>query len=116
MRVPGGVKHARRRRKILDLTKGFKGKRKNCYRIAKQSLLKALRHHYVSRKLRKRTMRRLWIVRIGAAVRPYGFNYSRFMGALRRAGVGLNRKVLAELALRDPEAFAKVVEVAKSTP
>ncbi len=116
MRVPGGVKHARRRRKILDLTKGFKGKRKNCYRIAKQSLLKALRHHYVSRKLRKRTMRRLWIVRIGAAVRPYGFNYSRFMGALRRAGVGLNRKVLSELALRDPEAFAKVVEVAKSAP
>lgn len=115
MRVPGGVKHARRRRKILDMTKGYKGKRKNCYRIAKQSLLKALHHHYVSRKLRKRDFRRLWIIRIGAAVRPYGFNYSRFMGALRKAGVGLNRKVLAELAIRDPQAFEKVVEVAKST-
>ncbi|MBC7221735.1 50S ribosomal protein L20 [Candidatus Bipolaricaulota bacterium] len=114
MRVPGGVKHARKRRKVLDMTKGYKGKRKNCYRIAKQSLLKALRHHFVSRKLRKREFRRLWIIRIGAAVRPYGFNYSRFMGALRRAGVGLNRKVLAELAIRDPQAFEKVVEVAKS--
>jgi large subunit ribosomal protein L20 len=96
------------------MTKGYKGKRRNCYRIAKQSLLKALRHHFVSRKLRKREMRRLWIVRIGAAVRPYGFNYSRFIGALRKAGVGLNRKVLSELALRDPEAFARVVEEAKS--
>lgn len=114
MRVPGGVKHARRRRKILDMTKGYKGKRKNCYRIAKQSLLKALRHQYVSRKLRKRDFRRLWIIRIGAAVRPYGLNYSHFMGALRRANVGLNRKVLAELALRDPETFEKVVEVAKT--
>ncbi len=114
MRVPGGVKHARRRRKILDMTKGYKGKRKNCYRIAKQSLLKALRHHFVSRKLRKREFRRLWIIRIGAAVRPYGFNYSRFMGALRKAGVGLNRKILAELAIRDPQAFEKVVELAKS--
>lgn len=116
MRVPGGVKRARRRRKILDLTKGFKGKRKNCYRIAKQSLLKAQKHHYVSRKLRKRMMRRLWIVRIGAAVRPHGFNYSRFMGALRRAGVGLNRKVLSELAIRDPAAFAQVVEAVKPVP
>jgi large subunit ribosomal protein L20 len=115
MRVPGGVKHTRRRRKVLDMTKGYQGKRRNCYRIAKQSLLKALRHHFVSRKLRKREFRRLWIVRIGAAVRPYGLNYSQFMGALRKAGVGLNRKVLAELAIRDPEAFAKVVEVAKST-
>lgn len=115
MRVPGGVKHSRRRRKVLDMTKGYKGKRKNCYRIAKQSLFKALRHHFVSRKLRKREFRRLWIVRIGAAVRPYGLNYSRFIGALRKAGVGLNRKVLAELALRDPQAFARVVEIAKST-
>lgn len=114
MRVPGGVKHSRRRRKVLDVTKGYKGKRKNCYRIAKQSLFKALRHHFISRKLRKREFRRLWIVRIGAAVRPYGLNYSRFIGALRKAGVGLNRKVLAELALRDPQAFARVVEVAKS--
>lgn len=114
MRVPGGVKHTRRRRKVLDMTKGYKGKRKSCYRIAKQSLLKALRHHFVSRKLRKREFRRLWIIRIGAAVRPYDFSYSRFMGALHKAGVGLNRKILAELALRDPQAFEKVVEVAKS--
>lgn len=113
MRVPGGVKHGRRRRKILDMTKGYKGKRRNCYRIAKQSLFKALRHHFVSRKLRKRAFRRLWIVRIGAAVRPYGLNYSRFMGALRKSGVALNRKILSELAIRDPQAFRKVVETAK---
>ncbi len=115
MRVPGGVKHPRRRRKVLDMAKGYKGKRKSCYRIAKQSLFKALRHHFVSRKLRKRDFRRLWIVRIGAAVRPYGLSYSRFMGALRKARVGLNRKVLAELSIRDPQAFAKVVEVARES-
>ncbi|MCR4391238.1 MAG: 50S ribosomal protein L20 [Candidatus Acetothermia bacterium] len=113
MRVPGGVKHGKRRQKVLELAKGFKGKRRTCYRIAKQSVVKALRHQYVSRKLRKRDMRRLWMVRIGAAARGHGLSYSRFMGGLRKAGVGLNRKMLAALALRDPDAFAQVVAVAK---
>lgn len=114
MRVPGGVKHGRRRRKVLDLAKGFKGKRRSCYRIAKQSVVKALRHQYVSRKQEKRVMRGLWMVRIGAAAKAYGMSYSAFMGGLRKANVGLNRKTLAYLAVRDPAAFAHVVSLAKA--
>ncbi|HIE47894.1 TPA: 50S ribosomal protein L20 [Candidatus Bipolaricaulota bacterium] len=113
MRVPGGVKHAKRRRKILKLSKGFKGKRKNCYRIAKQAVIKALMHQYTSRKLRKRDMRRLWIIRIGAAAKAQGLSYSKLMGGLRKAQVRVNRKMLADLAVHDPEAFAELVKVAK---
>ncbi|HAF70653.1 MAG: 50S ribosomal protein L20 [Acetothermia bacterium 64_32] len=113
MRVPGGVKHAKRRRKVLRLAKGFKGKRKSCYRIAKQAVVKALVHQYTSRRLRKRDMRRLWIIRIGAAARGQGLSYSKFMGGLRKAGVGLNRKVLADLAVHDPEAFSQLAKVAR---
>jgi large subunit ribosomal protein L20 len=115
MRVPGGVKHGRRRRKILKLAKGFKGKRRSCYRIAKQSVFKSLRHMYVSRKLEKRVMRQLWMIRIGAATRCHGISYSAFMGGLRKAGVMVNRKMLADLAHRDPDAFAHVVAVASET-
>jgi len=97
----------------LDLAKGFQGKRRSCYRIAKQSVFKALKHQYVSRKLEKRYMRGLWMVRIGAATRAHGLSYSRFMGGLRKAGVVLNRKMLAHLALHDPEAFAQMVAVSK---
>ncbi|NOX44223.1 MAG: 50S ribosomal protein L20 [Caldiserica bacterium] len=114
MRVKGGIVHARRRRKILKQAKGFQGKRKSCWRIAKQAVIKARVHMYVSRKLRKRSMRRLWQIRIGAAARQHGLSYSRFMGGLRKAGVGINRKVLADLAIRDPEAFAALCEVAKN--
>ena len=113
MRVPGGVKHNKRRRKILKLAKGFKGKRKNCYRIAKQSVVKALVHQYTSRKLRKRDMRRLWIVRIGAAAKREGLSYSKFIGGLRKAQVAITRKVLADLAISDPEAFAELAKLAK---
>jgi large subunit ribosomal protein L20 len=109
------VKHGRRRRKILKLAKGFKGKRRSCYRIAKQSVFKALRHMYVSRKLQKRVMRRLWMTRIGAATRRHDVSYSAFMGGLRKARVELNRKMLADIAFRDPEGFAQVVAVAKET-
>lgn len=115
MRVPGGVKHGRRRRKILKLSKGFTGKRRSCYRIAKQSVFKALRHMYVSRKLHKRVMRRLWMTRIGASTRSHGVSYSAFMGGLRRAKVGLNRKILADIAFRDPDGFAQVVALAKKS-
>lgn len=115
MRVPGGVKHGRRRRKVLKLAKGFQGKRGSCYRIAKQSVFKALRHQYVSRKLEKRVMRQLWMIRIGAAARTHGVSYSSLMGGLRKAGVGLNRKMLADLAHRDPETFSQVVAIAKGT-
>lgn len=113
MRVPGGVKHGRRRKKVLRLAKGFTGKRRSCYRIAKQSVFKALRHMYVSRKLEKRVMRQLWMIRIGAATRHHGVSYSAFMGGLRKAGVELNRKMLADIAYRDPEAFSQVVTIAK---
>lgn len=113
MRVKGGTVHTRRRRKILKQAKGFRGKRGSCWRIAKQSVIKARLHMYVSRKLRKRNMRRLWQIRIGAAARQHGLSYSRFMGGLRKAGVELNRKVLADLAIRDPEAFARLCEVAR---
>ena len=115
MRVPGGVKHGRRRRKVLKLAKGFKGKRRSCYRIAKQSVFKALRHMYVSRKLQKRVMRQLWMTRIGAATKSQGVSYSAFMGGLRKARVELNRKMLAEIARSDPDAFSQVVAVAKGT-
>ncbi|MCD5408142.1 50S ribosomal protein L20 [Candidatus Bipolaricaulota bacterium] len=113
MRVPGGVKHAKRRRKVLKLAKGFKGKRKNCYRIAKQAVIKALMHQYTSRKLRKRDMRRLWIIRIGAAAKAQGLSYSKLMGGLRKAEVRANRKILADLAIHDPEAFSELVKVAQ---
>lgn len=115
MRVKGGIVHARRRRKIMKQAKGFQGKRRSCWRIAKQSVIKARLHMYVSRKLKKRNMRRLWQIRIGAAARRHGLSYSKFMGGLRRAGVGLNRKVLADLAIHDPEAFAELCELAKGT-
>jgi len=114
MRVKGGIVHARRRRKILRQAKGFQGKRKSCWRIAKQAVVKARLHMYVSRKLRKRNMRRLWQIRIGAAARQHGLSYSKFMGGLRRAGVEINRKVLADLAIRDPEAFAALCELSKN--
>ncbi len=116
MRVPGGVKHGRRRRKVLKLAKGFKGKRRSCYRIAKQSVFKALRHMYVSRKLEKRVMRQLWMTRIGAATRRERLSYSAFIGGLRKAHVALNRKMLADLAFRDPEAFSQLVAAAKEHP
>ncbi|MGY4706727.1 50S ribosomal protein L20 [Candidatus Bipolaricaulota sp. J31] len=114
MRVKGGIVHARRRRKILKQAKGFQGKRKSCWRIAKQAVIKARLHMYVSRKLRKRNMRRLWQIRIGAAARQHGLSYSKFMGGLRKAGVEINRKILADLAIRDPEAFAKLCELSKN--
>jgi large subunit ribosomal protein L20 len=114
MRVKGGVKHGRRRKRTLMLAKGFKGKRRTCYRIAKQRVMKALMNAYIGRKLRKRDFRSLWILRINAASRLEGLSYSRFMNGLSCAGVGLNRKMLAEIAIRDPQAFQRLAEMAKS--
>ncbi len=115
MRVPGGTKHSRRRRKVLAQSKGYKGKRKNCYRIAKQSVIKALVHQYRARRLRKRDMRRLWTVRVGAAARSYGISYSKLIGGLRKADVRINRKMLADLAVHDPKAFEELAAVAKDS-
>lgn len=114
MRVKGGNKRLERRKRILELAKGFKGKRRTCFRIAKQRVMHALRNAYISRKLRKREFRRLWNIRINAATRARGLPYSRFINGLAEAGVQLNRKMLAEIALHDPKAFDALVETAKA--
>ena len=90
------------------------GRRKNNFRRAKETVIRALAFAYRDRRQRKRDFRRLWIARINAAVRPYGLSYSRFMGYLKKAGVELDRKTLSEMAIREPESFKAVVDVAKS--
>lgn len=114
MRIKRSLASRKRRRKILKQTKGYWGRRKNNLRIAKETLLRALAYAYRDRKQRKRDFRSLWIVRINAAVRPHGLSYSQFMGGLRNAGVELNRKVLSEMAIRNPDGFKAVVDVAKN--
>lgn len=114
MRVKGGIKHARRRKRLLRLAKGFKGKRRNCHKIAKQRVMKALQNAYFGRKLRKRDFRALWIMRINAASRMGGLSYSRFMHGLNLAGVGLNRKMLAEIAVRDAQVFEQLARLAQA--
>ena len=114
MRVKGGLVHAKQRRKILKLAKGFKGKRNSSYRIAKQRVMTALRNSYISRRLRKRDFRGLWIIRVNAAARARGIVYSRFMEGLHKAGIGLNRKMLADIAIRDAKAFDELAQIAKS--
>jgi len=113
-RVKRGTKARRRRKKILKLAKGYRGGRSRLFRTAKVAVDRALNYAYRDRKVRKRQFRRLWIVRIGAAARQHGLSYSRFIYGLNQAGVRLNRKVLAELAVNDAAAFAQLVEVAKS--
>ena len=112
-RVKGGPYTRRRHRKIVKLAKGYWGARHRWFRMANQSLLKAWSHAYRDRRLRKRDFRRLWIVRINAAARLHGLSYSRLMAGLKRAGVELNRKMLADLAVRDPDGFARLVEQAR---
>jgi ribosomal protein L20 len=113
-RVKGGVNAKKKHNKILKLAKGYRGARSKQYRIAKQSVMRALASAYAGRKERKRQFRRLWIARINAGTRAEGLSYSKFMNGLKLAGVELNRKVLAELALNDNAAFVKLVELAKS--
>ena len=113
-RVKGGVNAKKKHNKILKLAKGYRGARSNQYRIAKQSVMRALASAYAGRKERKRQFRRLWIARINAGTRAEGLSYSKFMNGLKLAGVELNRKVLEELALNDNAAFVKLVELAKS--
>ena len=113
-RAKGGPKTRRRRKKILKQAKGFVGGRRKLYRTAAETVLRAGAFAYRHRKQKKRTRRALWIVRINAACREAGLSYSRFMAALKKAGVLLDRKVLAELAVSDPGAFAKLTETAKA--
>ena len=114
MRVKKGVKARRRRNKVLKLAKGFRGRRKNCYRRANQAVERALDYATRDRRQKRRDFRALWIVRINAAARQNGTSYSRLMSALRKAGVALDRKVLSELALGFPADFAAVVKAARA--
>jgi|SRR5690554_6553602 len=113
-RVRRGFVARRRRKKVLKLAKGFRGDRGTLYRSARNSVFKALAYQYRDRKARKRTFRRLWIARINAAARAQGISYSRLVHGLRKAGVELDRKVLADIALRDEAGFARVVEIARA--
>ena len=114
MRIKRGVPSRKRRKRLLKQAKGYWGRRKNNIRRAKETLIRALAFAYGDRRQRKRDFRRLWIARINAAVRPYGLSYSQFMGSLKKAGVELDRKALSEMAIREPESFKAVVDVAKS--
>ena len=113
-RVKRGNVARKRRKKILKLAKGFRGSHSKLFRTANQQVMKALRNAYRDRRKRKRDFRRLWITRINAAARMNGISYSKLTHQLKKAEVGLNRKMLAQLAMVDPQAFTKVVEVAKS--
>ena len=113
-RVKRGNVARKRRKKILKLAKGFRGSHSKLFRTANQQVMKALRNAYRDRRKRKRDFRRLWITRINAAARMNGLSYSKLTHQLKKADVGLNRKMLAQLAMVDPDAFTKVVEVARS--
>ena len=99
----------------MKLAKGFRGAQSKQYRVAKQSVMRALAYSYVGRKQRKRDFRKLWIARINAEAKKNGITYSRFMNGLKRAGIVMNRKMLSEIAINDKEAFAKLVETAKAS-
>ena len=112
-RVKRGVTSHAKHKKVYKATKGHYGRRRNTIRIAKQSMEKAQQYAYRDRKRRKRTFRALWIQRLNAAVRPFGLNYSRFIDGLAKAGLLVDRKVLSDLAIHEPAAFAAIVEKAK---
>ena len=112
-RVKGGVGAKKKHNRTLKLAKGYRGARSKQYRVAKQSVMRALTSSYAGRKQRKREFRQLWIARINAAARMNGISYSKLMHGLKLAGVDINRKMLSEMAISDPEGFAKLVAVAK---
>ncbi len=111
-RVKRGNVARKRRNKILKLAKGFRGSHSKLFRTANQQVMKALRYAYRDRRNRKRDFRRLWITRINAASRMHGLSYSQLIGHLKKANIDINRKMLAQMAVLDPNGFAKVVEVA----
>ena len=114
-RVKSGVTARTRHKKILKLAKGYRGRRKNVYSIAKQAVMKAGQYAYRDRRQRKHQFRQLWIARINAAARLNGLTYSTFMNGLKRASIDIDRKVLAELAVNNKDAFAKLVEQVKNS-
>jgi large subunit ribosomal protein L20 len=113
-RVKRGVIARARHKKVLNAAKGYRGRRKNVYRIAKQAVMKAGQYQYRDRRQKKRQFRTLWIARINAGARELGLTYSRFINGLKKASVEVDRKVLADLAVFDKAAFAKFVEIAKT--
>ena len=113
-RIKGGLNAKKKHNRVLKLAKGYRGARSKQYRIAKQSVVRALTSAYAGRKQKKRQFRQLWIARINAAARMNGLSYSKFMYGLKLAGVELNRKVLADMAINDAEGFATLAELAKS--
>lgn len=114
MRIKRGVNAVKKRRKILKTAKGYFGAKSKLYRVARQAVMKSQNYAYVGRKLKKRDFRSLWITRINAAARINGLNYSRFMSGLKKNGIDLNRKVLADIAVNDPAGFAALCEKAKA--
>lgn len=114
MRIKRTVNALKKRRKIFRLSKGYFGNKSKSYRIAREAVMKSLNYAFIGRKLRKRDMRSLWIARINAAARVNGLSYSKFMHGLKVAGINLNRKVLADLAVNDAAAFAALAEKAKT--
>ena len=113
-RVKGGLNAKKRHNRVLKLAKGYRGSRSKQYRVAKQSVMRALTSAYAGRKERKRQFRQLWIARINAATRMNGLSYSKFMFGLKNAGITLNRKVLSDMAINDAEGFATLCETAKA--
>ncbi len=113
-RVKRGVTARARHKKILALAKGYRGRRKNVYRVAKQAVMKAGQYAYRDRRTKKRVFRRLWIARINAATRELGLTYSQFINGMNKAGITLDRKVLADITVHDKAAFAGIVEQAKA--
>ena len=114
MRIKRAVNAVKKRRKIFKLSKGYYGSKSRSYRIAREAVMKSLNYAFIGRRLRKRDFRRLWITRISAACKMNGINYSTFINGLKKAGIELNRKMLSEIAIADPEGFAALVEKAKA--
>ena len=112
-RIKGGMNARKRHNRVLKMAKGYRGARSKQYRVAKQSVMRALASAYAGRKQRKRQFRQLWIARINAAARINGLSYSKFMYGLKLAGVEMNRKVLSDMAINDAEGFAKLADMAK---
>ncbi len=112
-RIKGAVATRKRRKRVLKLAKGYWGSKSRHFKMAKQAVMKSGNYAYIGRKQRKRDFRRLWITRISAAAQLNGMNYSTFMNGLKKANVGLNRKMLSEIAIADPAAFTALVETAK---
>ena len=113
-RIKGGLNAKKKHNRILKMAKGYRGARSKQYRVAKQSVMRALTSSYAGRKQKKRQFRQLWIARINAAARINGLSYSKFMYGLKQAGVEMNRKILSDMAINDAEGFAKLAELAKS--